>query len=87
MYIGDLTETQLLLGVTNPITGQKVLNWIILFAKFFIQKRKLFFQGSIPLIVFLREARERIHNDRRACLLENKANKFHPGQRLYNALG
>lgn len=87
LSMDHLTHEQLLLGVTNPPKGQKVLNWIILFAKFFIQKRKLFFQGSIPLIVFLREARDQIHMEKRACSWENKSNKFRPWQRIYNALG
>lgn len=82
-----LSVPQLLLGVTSQGKGQKILNWILLFAKFFIQKRKLFFQGDMPLIVFLREAREKIHTERRACFGENKPNQFRPWQCLYAALG
>lgn len=87
LSIDNLTDTQLLFGVTNPPKGMKVLNWIVLFAKFFIQKRKLFFQGTIPFIVFLREARDRVNLEKRACQHENKINKFRPWQRLHDALG
>lgn len=85
--LGGLTEAQLLFGILNRMRDGKVLNWLILFAKFFIQKRKLFFQGNIPLIVFLREVRARIYKERLAGIWQNRANKFRPWQRLLDALG
>lgn len=85
--LADLNEAELLLGVTKAGRNQRIVNWMILFAKYFIQKRKLFSQGSIPLIVFLREVRTKVHIERRACWRENKIRKFKPWQRLYDALG
>lgn len=83
----NLTEAQLLFGILNHTKDGRVQNWPILFAKFFIQKRKLFFKGNIPLIAFLREVRAKIYTERLACKCQNKLNKFRPWQRLFDALG
>lgn len=82
-----LNEAELLFGVLDRRRNRKVTNWLIIFAKYYIQKRRLFAQGSIPLIAFLREARLKIHLERRACYAENKIRKFRPWQGLYEALG
>lgn len=85
--LSGLNDAELLLGITRTGRNTKIANWIILFAKFFIQKRKLFSQGSVPLLVFLREIRVKVHLEKRACWRENKLRKFRPWQRLYDALG
>lgn len=85
--IAGLSEAELLFGVTDNRRNQKTINWLVLFAKIFIQKRRLFFQGNLPLLAFLREIRLNIHMERRACYAENKIRKFRPWQKLYDALG
>lgn len=67
-----LNEVERLFGVSDARRNRKVINWLLLFAKFFKQKRRLFSQGTLPLIAFLREARSTIHIERRACYAENK---------------
>lgn len=90
-YLGfamtGLNDAELLFGIIGRGGRLKVINWLILFAKYFIQKRRLFAQGKVPLVAFLREARSKIHMERRACYAENKIRKFRPWQRLYDALG
>lgn len=85
--LANLSEAELLLGVTNRAKDQRISNWLILFAKFFIQKRKLFSQWRLPFLAFLREARVRVLTEKRACWRENGNRKFRPWQRLHDALG
>lgn len=63
-----LTEMEILLGVSRPISGGRVINWIILYAKFYIQKRKLFFEADISVLGFLAEVRSKLYIERQACL-------------------
>lgn len=82
-----LNNAELLFGGTDARKNQRTVNWLVFFAKYFIQKRRLFSQGSIPLVAFLREIRSTIHLEKRACYAENKIRKFRPWQCLYDALG
>lgn len=85
--LSSMNEAELLFGTTDTRGNQRIKNWLVLQAKYFIQKRRLFEQGSLPFIVFLREIRSSIYMERRACYAENKIRKFRPWQRLYDALG
>lgn len=60
---------------------------IILTAKFFIHREKLFNQGRLGLLAFLGEARKRLHTESLACQLEGKTGKFRKFSKLYQALG
>lgn len=87
LHLHRLTESEILLGATRKITGLKVINWLILCAKFFIQKRKLFHNANISLISFLAEVRLKLFTERQACLWENKPQKFRVWKRIFDVLG
>lgn len=87
LNLARLSEPELLLGITSKITGLRILNWLILCAKFYIQKRKLFHDANISLIGFLAEIRMKLCHERQACLHENKPRKFKIWKRLYDVLG
>lgn len=40
--ISDLSDTEVILGVTKKTKNKRLINWILATAKYFIQKRKLF---------------------------------------------
>lgn len=85
--LSQLSLTELLLGVHRSINAKRVVNWLLLQAKFFIQKNKLFHGGQLPLIAFLAETRAKLYTEQRACLLEGRPNKFRIWHSLFNALG
>lgn len=85
--ISQLSAAEKLLGITRPLQDKKVVNWIILQAKFFIHRNKLFHNNDLALIAFLAEMRAKLYTEQRACQRENKANKFRIWRKLFNALG
>lgn len=85
-----LTTTDLLFGLPthNIDTGSKRLqNWILLVARFYIHREKLFNQGRFSLIAFLAEIKRKMYTEWLACQLEGKARKFRKFHTLYEALG
>lgn len=87
--LSNLSVREKLFGLDPTLQGKniRVINWLTLHAKYFIQKRKLFFQGDLSLIGFLAEIRAVLATERMACGLENRPRKFRPWWGLYRALG
>lgn len=87
--LSTLTEAEKLFGVeqNQQNRNMRVHNWLILKAKYYIQKRKLFFKGDLSLIGFLAEVRSSLSTERMACNLENRPRKFRPWWKLYVTLG
>lgn len=81
-----LSMPEILLGVTRKVAGAKVMNWLIIQAKFYIQKRKLFHQANVALAGFLAEVRLKLFNEKQMCLMENKTQKFRVWKRMYKIL-
>lgn len=93
-WFEEETQTQLhvslrafLFGVPEDIMNSKVINFIILFVKFFIYRQKLFHQGVLDLTHFLHEFRTRLQIEEYLMKIENKQHRFHKWQRIYKALG
>lgn len=85
-----LTTTDLLLGLpTHTIdTGTKGLqNWLLLVARFYLHREKLFNQGRFSLTAFLGEIKRKLYTEWPACQLEGKTKKFRKFDKLYQALG
>lgn len=76
-----------LFGVPDELTQSKVINFILLFTKFFIYRQKLFHQGSLILIHFLRELRLRLQVEKYITTIEGKPSHFNQWKRMYTALG
>lgn len=76
LNLTHLSELEVLLRVTRRIASLRIINWLLICAKFFIQKRKLYHNANISLIGFLAELRLKIGTEKRACLHENKPQKF-----------
>lgn len=88
--LANLSRAELILGITgdrNDRKTKKIQNWLILTAKFYIHREKLFNQGQFSLIAFLREVKRKLLVERVACQIEGKLNKFRCFRRLYAALG
>lgn len=76
-----------LFGIPTTMPQAKVVNFLLLLIKFFVYRQKLFHQGSLDVIHFLRELRLRLQVEKYLTTLEGKASAFAKWQRLYNALG
>lgn len=85
--LSHLSEIEIILGLTNREPQQKMINWLLLCAKFYIQKAKLFHGAEISLMEFLAELRLKLSVERRACFWEQKPGKFRCWNKLYSALG
>lgn len=59
--IPQLSVTEMLLRITRSINARKLVNWIILPAKFFIHRNKLFHDYNLSLIAFLAEMCAKIY--------------------------
>lgn len=76
-----------LFGVPHTAPQAKVINFILLFTKFFIYRQKLFHQGSFELTQFLRELRQRLQVEKYITSKENKQFLFAKWQQIFMALG
>lgn len=86
----QLSASEVILGLTRDIgtpKQRKMINWIVLNAKFFLHRQKLFHDGNISLIAFLNEARQKLVTERLACQTEGRPHKFQIWQKIYEALG
>lgn len=83
----SVAEKMLGLDPTGRDKNRKPVNWLVLKAKYYIQKRKLFFQGDVSLLPFLAEIKADLATERMVCGLENRPRKFRPWWSLYSALG
>lgn len=76
-----------LFGIPDSTPHAKFINFTLLFIKFFIYHLKLFHQGSMNIIHFLRDFRARLQMEKYLTRIEQKQHKFIKWQRIYDALG
>lgn len=76
-----------LFGVPNTVPQAKIINFVLLFTKFFVYRQKLFHQGSLCLLHFLKELRLRLQVEKYLNTIEDKRHLFGKWQRIYTALG
>lgn len=50
-----LSQTEYLLGITRRMEKKNVINWLLLTAKFHIQRQRLFHQSNITFLIFWRK--------------------------------
>lgn len=84
--ITDLSEVELILGVTKKSKNRRITNWILATAKYYIQKRKLFHQSDISLMGYLAESRARLHTEKTVCSMRGREREFRYWNRFYAAL-
>lgn len=82
-----LATGERVLGITNKNGNPrtlKIINWLLLTAKFYIQR--LFNKGELSLIAYLAEVRNRLITERMACQWEGKPQKFKLWQHMWAVL-
>lgn len=81
----EVTVKDFLFGIPNTERNAKVINFILIFTKFFIYRQKLFHQGALELIQFLRELRKRLQVEKCLFTVEGKLQQFGKWSRIYLA--
>lgn len=74
-------------GIPENTPQAKVINFLLLFAKFFVYRQKLFHQGDLNFIHFLQDLRKRLQVEKYINTIENKQGHFRKWARIYAALG
>lgn len=83
----DMNTEQLLFGLPRNNPQAKCINFILILAKFFIFRQRLFHQGQMDLTHFLRELKMKLQIEKLIFIRENKPNKFRRWHRIFQALG
>lgn len=87
--LDHLSTHEVILGMTRDAGNpkiQKLINWLLLGAKFYIHRQKIFYAGEISLLAFLREARRRLETEKLACIMDNRRSRFQTWQGLFKVL-
>lgn len=74
------------LAVSRRIERKNLTNGLLLTAKFFIQKRRLFYKADLSLLAFLAETRSRLITERTVCAMTNRQRAFRDWSSLLNIL-
>lgn len=83
----NVTMKDFLFGVSDTQPNAKVMNFVLIFTKFFIYRQKLFHRGSLEMLHFLREFRTRLQVEKYLTTLEGKQQQFRRWNGIYSALG
>lgn len=65
--IPELSEEFFLLGFVDSIEDNSLLNYIFLYAKFYVYKNSLYNKGKVDLFSFLGELKSRLNVERGCC--------------------
>lgn len=84
-----LSKREIVLGITN-VDGDfklfKLVNWILLTARFYLHRQKLFHKNDISLIAFLAEARNKLIIEKMTCSREGKPKRFKVWEKFLKVL-
>lgn len=75
-----------LFGISEQTPQAKMINFILIFVKFYIYRQKLFHQGDLSLIHLLHELKIRLQVEKYITTIENKQHQFQRWNRVYAAL-
>lgn len=71
----DLSEEEFLLGTTVALPSHYLFNFIIMWAKFYVYKTKIFGNRTLDLFQFLLELKSRLTVERLACFADGSYNR------------
>lgn len=75
-YLSNLTMKEILLGVPNNYHQAKRTNALLLIARYFIHRQRLFHNGDLGITHWLNELRKRLLTERYICQKEGKPARF-----------
>lgn len=80
-----LSAQDVILPQAHPLAS--AANPLLLHMKFYIYRQRLFHQGTLDLLAFLRELKVKLNVERYICSQEGKPQKFKIWEPLCNAIG
>lgn len=86
--LAHINEMEKVLGLTNNNGNKrqfKLVNWILLNAKFYIHRCRLFQNGKLSLLAFLAEAKNKLRTEEQACYWEGRPKKFNVFEQMFKA--
>lgn len=87
LMLERLSSKQFVFGVPRSTAKAATINFIIMNAKFFILRQRLFHRGKLELLHWLREFKTKLLMERQICLNEGKSHRFKKWIRIFNAIG
>lgn len=87
LYLDKLTPKDILFGVPTGHPKGKIINTILLLAKYFIHRQKLFHEGELCLLQWLKEFRARLRQEKWILTKIGKPEKFGVWGKYLEALG
>lgn len=82
-----LSIKELLLGVPTGFPKAKTVNYILLYARYFIHRQRLFHGGDVSLVHWIRDIRARLLTERNVCRAEGRSKRFHHLQCILDYTG
>lgn len=87
IQLGNTAIQHFMLGIPHEHPQAKISIYIILVAKFYTFRQKLYHDSNLNLTAFLYDLRSKLKTEKYICTLENKADKFNTWERVLSALG
>lgn len=84
--IGSISLKERLLGVPTGVPKGKRINYIVLLAKYYIHRQKLFANGDLSLVQWLQEFSSRLRVYKWVCSKLDNVARFAPWKKYLEAL-
>lgn len=87
LQLDNVSVKYFLFGVSPTVPKANKINAILISLKFYIYRQRLFYEGRLDLIQWLREFRLRLVAERDICAVRGTARKFAQWRTLLHSLG
>lgn len=87
LYLDQLTTQEFVFGVKKECHKSVVINAILLYIRHYIHRQKLFYEGKLELLPWLREFRGKLQIEKWICARTGKARSFDKWNRILKELG
>lgn len=87
LALDTLSPKQFVFGVPRDCPKSTVINFILMNVKFFTFRQRLFHEGKLDLLHWLRDFRLKLRVERQIVSSDRKFHRFGKWTRIFNALG
>lgn len=87
LALESLSSKQFVIGAPRDVPKASAINFILMNIKFFIFRQRLFHNGNLDLLHWLREFKMKLLVERLICLSEGKMLRFRKWTSIFNAIG
>lgn len=87
--LASLSNQEKILGLPDENGNRqsfKRINWLLLTAKFYLHRQRLFHNGELSLIAYLAEIKAKLQTERQACFSEARPQKFKTWEPIFKIL-